>query len=69
MIELSPVNSSNVKAVGYFGTSLYVRYSNATYEYENVPQKIYLDLMNAESKGRFLCENVKGKFAYKKLVE
>lgn len=66
------VESSNISAVGYdmnFG-SLIVEYkSGMKYQYKNVPYELYENLLKAESKGRFVNENVKGKFEYNRLVE
>lgn len=66
------VESSNISAVGYdmnFG-SLIVEYKSGNkYQYKNVPYELYENLLKAESKGRFVNENVKGKFEYNRLVE
>ena len=64
------VESSNINAIGYdmsFG-GLVVEYkSGAKYMYEKVPYELYENLLKAESKGRFVNENVKGKFEYKRV--
>ena len=66
------VESSNISAVGYdmsFG-SLIVEYkSGAKYQYKEVPYEVYENLIKAESKGRFINENVKGKFEYNRITE
>ena len=66
------VESSNISAVGYdmsFG-SLIVEYKSGTkYQYKNVPYEVYENLLKAESKGRFVNENVKGKFEYGRITE
>ena len=66
------VESSNINAVGYdtsFG-GLVVEYKNGNkYMYEKVPMEVYDNLMKADSKGRFVNENVKGKFEYKKIAK
>lgn len=59
-MELKEVVSSNVKAVGYEGGDLYVKYgSGAVYRYEWVKKADYEGLMAAESKGRFMNESIK----------
>ncbi len=39
------------------------------YLYLGVPAGIYLELMNAESKGAFFDRKIKDQFVYRKLVE
>lgn len=64
------VESSNINAVGYdtsFG-GLVVEYKSGTkYMYEKVPYELYENLLKAESKGRFVNENVKGKFEFRRI--
>lgn len=66
-MELTKVKSSNIIAVGYQDNSLLVQYSGGTYAYENVDKKVYEGLMAAESKGKFMAENIKSKYAYRKI--
>ena len=50
--------------------SLIVEYkSGAKYQYKEVPYEVYENLIKAESKGRFINENVKGKFEYNRITE
>ena len=37
------------------------------YDYLNVPEKIYEALRNATSKGRYLNQNIKGHYEFKKI--
>ena len=37
--------------------------SGPTYRYLNVPLKVYIDLLNAQSKDEFVNENIKDEFA------
>lgn len=39
------------------------------YAYFNVPEKVWEDLKLADSAGKYLNANVKGKYAYKQLQE
>ena len=67
-IEMIPVTSSNVDAVGYDGITneLRVRFkSGLVYAYSNVPLHVFVDLLNAESHGKYLAAEVKGKYPYK----
>ena len=66
------VESSNIAAVGYdtsFG-NLIVEFKNGNkYQYKKLPYELYENLLQAESKGRFVNENIKGKFEYGRIVE
>lgn len=62
--EMYCVNSSNVVSIGYENNDLYVEYRRGTYKYKNVESQVFSNLMKAESKGKFLCANVKGKYDY-----
>ena len=67
-MKLTEVISSNVKAVGYESGKLYIMFNGgAVYEYDNVPQKLYEDIMSAESKGKFINQNVTKSFSYSRL--
>lgn len=63
-IQFTPVQSSNIISVGHDGTNLYVNYKSGTYKYENVDKSVYESLISSESKGRFMNENIKGKYTY-----
>ena len=62
------VNSSNVVAVAYKESNLYVEYRRGEYVYKNVPKKVYDGLLAAESKGKYMCAEIKGKYEYEKLA-
>ena len=63
-ITFTPVQSSNIISVGHDGTNLYVNYKSGTYRYDNVDKSVYESLISSESKGRFMNENIKGKYTY-----
>ena len=63
-MKMIKVVSSNVVAVGYKGNDLYVDYKSGSYVYKDVPKKVYDGLVNAESKGKYMHANVKGKYEY-----
>ncbi|MRG48939.1 KTSC domain-containing protein [Chitinophaga sp. SYP-B3965] len=45
---------------------LYVTFlSGKVYAYLNVPENVYEEMKEAFSKGKFLNENIKGKYAFK----
>lgn len=66
-MEMLKVESSNVVAIGYKDNDLYVDYKGGSYVYNKVPKKVYDDLVKAESKGKFMWAEVKGKYDYKRL--
>ncbi len=66
-IKFTPVESSNVKEIGYEENTLYVKYQTGTYVYEGVDRNLYEGLMKSDSKGRYLNEHIKGNFICKKL--
>jgi len=69
-MKLNEVKSSNIKSVGWENNTLYVQYNNGlTYSYAEVNEETYNNLMNAESKGRFINSEIKGKHAFTRLPE
>lgn len=67
-MNMIPVTSSNISAIGYEGSTLYVRFNNGSlYEYYNVPSSVYSGLMSASSHGSYLASHVKGTYRYKQI--
>ena len=66
-IQFTQVKSSNIISIGHDGTNLYVNYKSGTYKYENVDKSVYESLISSESKGRFMNENIKGKYNYSRV--
>ncbi len=65
-----PVNSSNVAEIGYDSTTmtLEVAFRNGTvYQYFDVPETVYQELMRAGSVGQFLNQNIKNNYRYAKV--
>jgi hypothetical protein len=61
-MEMQPVKSSNVRAVGYDeeNKTLTVEFrSGGIYQYPGVPPEMYADLLAAESVGRFVSQVVR----------
>lgn len=49
-MNMIPVNSSNLSAVGYDGSTLRIQFhSGGLYDYSGVPESVYIGLMNAAS--------------------
>ncbi len=69
-MERYSVASSNISSVGYDPATetLEIEFlSGAIYQYYNVPQNIYDQLMQAGSKGRFLNTYIKNAYAYSRV--
>lgn len=68
-VEMIPVQSSNVVAIGWGkDDSLYVEYLNGTYRYLGVDKTIFEELLASKSKGKYINENIKGKYSYMKAL-
>lgn len=65
-MERVAVSSSNLVSVGYDAESmtLEVEFKNGIYQYYDVPEYIYDELMSAASVGSYLHHNVKSTFSY-----
>ena len=71
-VEMIPVSSSNVQAIGYNEANqvLYVRFikNNTLYCYQGVPITEYYGLQTAASVGSYLTQNIKkGSYTYQRL--
>jgi len=61
-------NSSNIRAIAYEGSSLFVTFNtNAQYRYDSVPESVWNDFKAAPSKGAFFAANVKGQYQSQKV--
>ena len=69
-MERYSVASSNISSIGYdAGTeTLEIEFLNGSiYQYYNVPQNMYDQLIQAGSKGRFLNTYIKNAYPYSRL--
>jgi len=65
-----PVSSSNIASIGYDVDSqtLEIEFLNGgVYQYFDVPQHVYEELMSAGSHGQYLARNIKGAYRYSKV--
>jgi hypothetical protein len=65
-----PVSSSNIASIGYDANSqtLEIEFLNGgVYQYFDVPQHVYEELMNAGSHGQYLARSIKGAYRYSKV--
>lgn len=61
----SLVSSSAISSVGYDPKERVLELefsSGGVYEYYEVPPEVYESLMSAESKGRFISEQIRGQY-------
>lgn len=60
-MDMLPVSSDAISAVGYSNGTLYLTYvsSGKTYSYAGVPQATYEGLMAAESKGKYIAQHIR----------
>ena len=66
-IKREPVISTNVASVGYSRhlRALEIEFTRgAIYRFLDVPSNVYRGLMDAQSKGRFIAENIRGKYRF-----
>ena len=62
------VESSNINSIGYENGELVVEFKGgSSYKYLDVPQEMFINMINSESKGKFLAENLKNKYEFIKL--
>lgn len=69
-MDMIPVNSSNVAAVGYDveSSTLQVEFNNGTaYQYFDVPEDLFEGLRDAVSVGGYLAAHIKGAYRYSKV--
>lgn len=69
-VEMNPVASSNVAAVGYDEEdhSLHVLFLNdRSYVYSDVPFEVFQELLHAPSVGSYLNRAIKGVYPYHQL--
>ena len=62
-IEMIPVNSSFIRAVGHDGHTLYVEFhTGRIYDHHGVPEAVFHGLMNAASLGAFYNHHSRGRY-------
>lgn len=70
-MKMRPVSSSEIAALGYDPSKGLLRalfVEGGLYEYEQVPAKLYEQLLQAPSIGRFFNEHIRNaNFAYRRL--
>jgi hypothetical protein len=69
-MKIIPIDSSILESVGYNPKRLVLTiafHNRSVYEYYDVPETTYLELLTAASKGRFFHERILGVYAAKRV--
>jgi len=70
VMNLRKVNSSNISDVGFdpSNSTLIVRFKNGSYyQFDNVPERAYMNMIEATSVGKYFNSYIKNNFQFKKL--
>lgn len=71
MVDMVPVNSSNVEAIGYDSSNeiVHVKFlDGSVYIYKGVTESEYLNLKSAASIGSYLHRNFKNVYPYERIA-
>lgn len=61
-MNLQPVTSSIIQAIGHEGTTLAVRFkTGAVWHYQNVPDETFQAMLDSDSVGSFFNSRIRGK--------
>ena len=66
-MEKHEVESSVIGAVGHSRVLEIQFESGRVYQYYDVPEDIYAEMLNAPSKGKYFNANIRGKFPYQEI--
>lgn len=67
-MEFTNVVSSNIESYCYENGNLYIKFiKGGIYKYENVPDSVVSEFVNAESKGSYFSKNIKKSYNYSKV--
>ena len=70
MIEREPVQSTNIRSVGYDPQEMILEvefYSGSVYQYLNVSHAVYQEFMASNSKGKYLNSSIKPHYSFRRL--
>lgn len=70
-MQRTPVTSSDIASIGYDSQlkTLEIEFhsKHSVYQYFNVPEQAYNELMNARSHGKYFNQYIKNKYRYEKI--
>ena len=61
------LNASNIQKIEWDESNLIIHFQDAKYQYFDIPEKISIELGNAESPGSYLHREIKGKYRYARI--
>lgn len=65
-IAPTEVESSHLKTIEHTGKDLYITFKNgSTYEYDDVPEAMVLQMLRVDSKGKFLWRYIRDRYPYR----
>ncbi len=67
-MQRQEVESTVIGAIGYSRVLEIQFESGRIYQYYNVPEEIFLEMLNAPSKGKYFNAAVRGKFPFREIV-
>lgn len=67
-MNMEPVISSNIVAIGFENGTLHVEFRNGTYEYTGVSKETFQAFKEASSPGRFFIANIKNQYPSTKIL-
>ncbi len=70
MAEMIPVKSSNLAGIAYEPNQMILTVwflNGSIYNYYDVPTSVWTSFQNADSKGKYLAANIKGRFGYERV--
>lgn len=71
-LEFVPVESSQISKIGYSDEHkiLAIQFirNDALYYYKNVEKEVFERMLEAESTGKFLGSEIKGKYEYERII-
>lgn len=65
-----PVQSSNLRTVGYDKETKILEIEfikGGVYQYFDVSESVYLELVSADSKGTYFQKHIRGRFRYRRI--
>lgn len=65
-----PVKSSNLAGIAYEPNQMILTVwflNGSIYNYYDVPTSVWTSFQNADSKGKYLAANIKGRFGYERV--
>ena len=64
-MDRQEVSSSSIDSIGYDEENqiLEIEFRIGVYQYENVPEYVYIELMNSDSIGEFFNEDIKHEYS------